>query len=396
MSPIRFGVIGTGARAWGLARTLMRDEEHRGDLVALCDTRQEALDRGDAMVQSLLGHETRQYTDYHDLLDDMDVDAVIIGTPDHLHHAMGVAAFEAKKHVFLEKPVGINLAQTVDILHAARRSGKILEVGYVLRYSPFFVEMHEMITNHEIGRPLFATALEEYYGAYHFYRGWWKSKAHTGGLMIQKICHDFDLFYWMFGRFRRIVAFESLMEFRPGNWDSDALTCSECSNQCPYYTRLEGSRTRSDECVYNDPHADICDNAQVLVQFENGLNLSMGMNFFNSRGQDDRHWRVVGSEAELTGRLSEQMLRWDPRHDASKHESFLYETAPAGALGGHGGGDEVQVLEFMDAINEGREAKAGVDSAYWSSIGVMGAQRSADTGKIVDVADLTREYPFPE
>ncbi|MHA1340186.1 MAG: Gfo/Idh/MocA family protein [Promethearchaeota archaeon] len=392
MKPLGFGVIGTGARSGSLVRTLMADKEKRGDIVALCDTRPNALQKYETIVKNNLGHGCKKYYNFLDLIRDPEVDAVIISTPDYLHHYMAVEAFNAGKHVFLEKPVGINLDQMIDILRAAKRSGKILEVGYVLRYSPFFIEMKKMIDSGFIGRPMFVQALEEYYGAYHFFRGWWRKKANTGGIMVQKICHDCDLFCWLFGKPKRVTAYTSINEFKPGNWDSDAKFCHECKNRCPYYTTPKG-RTYSDECVYNSDH-DVADNAQMIVEFENGVNLSMGMLFFNSKAQDDRHWKIIGSKGEISGRLSEQLLRFDPRHDHTLTKSVIYECAK-GNLGGHGGGDEVQMIEFLNALYEGREAKAGIESAYWSSILVMGAQISADTGKVVWIDDLIKKYPFP-
>ena len=388
---IGFGVVGTGARSGSLTRTLMLDKDKRGDIVALCDIRPGALESYDKRVKAALGHSCKHYSDFQEMLRDPAVDAVIISTPDYLHHMMAIDALHAKKHVFLEKPVGVNLDQMIDIVKAAKESGTILEIGYVLRYSPFYIEMKKMIDEGEIGRPMFAQTLEEYYGAYHFNRGWWRKKANTGGIMVQKICHDFDLFYWIFGPAKRVAAFTSINEFKPGNWDSDAKYCSECTNHCPYYCTLN-SRTYSDECVYNGDH-DVADNAQIIIEFENGVNLSMGMNFFNSHAQDDRHWKVTGSKAEISGRLSEQIIRWDPRFE--REGSVFYECGKFEG-GGHGGGDEVQMIKFLDAIISGKESKAGIESAYWSSIMVMAAQISADIGEVVDIADVVAEYPFPE
>ncbi|MHA1731019.1 MAG: Gfo/Idh/MocA family protein [Promethearchaeota archaeon] len=397
MCPVRVGVIGIGGRANHLASVLMHDEERRGDIVAICDVNEAALERGRKTVERVMGHGVATFTDYQALLESPDVDMVIVGTPDHLHHEMALAALGAGKHLFLEKPVGTNLDQMHDIVTAAKDSGKLMEIGYVLRYSPFYIEAKKMIDSGELGRPLFAQMLEQYYGgAPVFFRGWWRFRKNVGGIMVQKICHDMDLWYWLFGRPRQVVAFTSSMEFKPGNWDSTAARCSECDNHCPYYTTPNRARNHSDECLYNTDKtgADIADNAQVLVQFESGLNLSMGMNFFNSRGQDDRFLRIVGSEGEITGRLGEQVLRFDPRHDATLNKTVLYECAPGG-LGGHGGGDEIQILEFLQGILEGREAKAGRESAYWSSILVMGAQLSADTGRVIQIKDLVEKYPFP-
>ncbi len=391
MKKLNFGIIGAGTRAHSLVRTAMKDK--RIDLVALCDIHPAALDEYNRMCKNSLGHEAKCFTDFNEFLEYPELDAVIIATPDYLHHNMAVETLKANKHLFLEKPVGINFEQMMDIVTHAKKSQKILEIGYVLRYAPFYVEMKRLIDSGEIGRPMFVQALEEYYGAYHFNRGWWRKKANTGGIMVQKICHDFDLFYWMFGVPERIVAFDGINEFKPGNWPSDAKYCSECKNHCPYFVTKQ-SRTRSDECVYNSDH-DVADNAQALIQFKNGVNLSMGMNFFNSLAQDDRHWRVVGSKAELTGRLSHGMIRFDPRFVHGDKESKYLDTNVMD-LGGHGGGDAVQMIEFINGIFENREAKAGIESAYWSSIMVMSAQLSADTGKVIYIDDIVKKYPFPQ
>jgi predicted dehydrogenase len=391
---LRFGVIGCGGRAEGLTKTLMTDK--RVDIVALCDIDPDQLDKYEKMAVSKLGHGTKHYTDYKDLIDNPDIDAVLIAPPDQWHHEMAVYAFNKKKHVFCEKPVGIRLEQTVDILQAAKQSGKIFETGFVLRYSPFYQGVRSLVQGGEIGNPLTADALEEYYGAFHFYRGWWKSKANNGGIMVQKICHDMDLWHWIFGKPKKIVAFESLMDFKPGSWDSKAKTCNECKNHCPYYIPPEGvktSKTKSNECVYNDPH-DISDNCNVLVQFESGMTMSQGMNFFNSVTRSDRFIHVVGSTGEISGYLSENMVRYDKRHGTERDIKYL-QFKETGA-DGHGGGDTVQIIKFVNSVLEGHESLAGMDAAYWSSIMIMGAQMSADQGRVIDVKELTTKYPFPQ
>ena len=339
--------------------------------------------------------EPQKFENYQDLLDQADIDAVVIAPPDHWHHDIVLAAYKAEKHVFLEKPVGINLDQMIDIVRAGKASadnGKITEIGYVLRYAPFYVTMKNMLENGTIGRPLFATALEQYYGA-PFFRGWWKSREHVGGIMIQKICHDMDLHYWMFGKPSRIVAFESLMEFKPGNWPSDAMRCPECTNHCAYFTKTKTTNSDDYECVYNDPH-DIVDTSQVLIKFESGMTLSMGMNFVDSVAQSDRFWRIVGSNSEITGRLGSGLLRFDPRHDRTGKGSKMIKCV-GGEAGGHAGGEFHQISGFIDSIEQGHESKAGLESAYWSSLTVMAAQISADTESIVKVEDSSGKISFP-
>lgn len=398
----RIGIIGVGGRGAHTARALIEDPKKRGDIIALCDLNPAAMESYETHVMKYFNHGCKKFTDYKELLADPEIDVVMINTPDQFHHEMALAAFDAKKHVFLEKPVGINFDQMIDIIRAAKTAkdkyGKILEIGYVLRYAPFYYKIKEYLSNGAIGRPLFATMLEQYYGgAGVFFRNWWRLRKNVGGVMIQKICHDSDLAYWFFGKPKFISAFESNMEFKPSNWNSDAKFCSECKNPCPYFIKPDPKRNHVDFCLYNTDKtgADISDNAQVTIQFESGLNLTLGMNFFCSIGQTGRNIRIVGSKADLTGNLEEQILRVDPRHDFSGSKSYYLETAET-SLGGHGGGDAVQIWAFLDGLSQGKEAKAGIESAYWSSIIVMGAQISADEHRTVSVSELTKKYPFPD
>jgi hypothetical protein len=78
----------------------------------------------------------------------------------------------------------------------------------------------------------------------------------------------------------------------------------------------------------------------------------------------------------------------------SRQNSVLIECCEGGHEG-HGGGDERQWVAFLDALSKGQEAKAGRKAAYWSSILVMSAQISADTGKTVYIDDIVKKYPFP-
>jgi predicted dehydrogenase len=313
-----------------------------------------------------------------------------IATPDRTHCEISVASFNASKHVFMEKPVGTNLEEMHRIVTAAKNAGTIFEVGYVLRYSPFYESIKEMIESGEIGRPLFANMLEQYYGGVHFFRGWWKDQK-ANPIMVQKICHDFDLLYWMFGKPKQIVTFENQMDFKPGGWDSDALSCDTCTNHCAYFAQPNKVRGWSNECVYNSPHT-IPDNAQILIQFENGLNCTLGMNFFCAHEQSDRFWHIIGSKAEIKGDLESQTLQLYPRHDESHTQSKALQLSPP--IGGHGGGDPIQTKNFLDAVFEGREARAGIESAYWSSILVLGAQLSANESRIVQFKELTEKYPL--
>src|SRR6056297_531813 len=217
---VRFGLVGCGGRAQNIASMIVNLPET--ELFHICDFKEAVVQKfRDNLPQSEnQSAELTLSTNYDDLLSDDNVEAVIITTPDGLHAEMAVKAFEADKHVFLEKPVGTNLRENQNILKAAMKSGKIFEVGYQMRYHPFYQAIRQIIDRGEegpLGRVLYVEANEHYYGGYHYFRSWWRFRENIGGVMIQKICHDLEFLYWLFGEPTQISCFGSNIEFKKGN-----------------------------------------------------------------------------------------------------------------------------------------------------------------------------------
>ena len=98
----------------------------------------------------------RYYTDHRDLLADPEVDAVLIASPHDLHREHAVAAFEAGKHVIIEKPIARNLEESQAILDAAERAGTIGMTGFCQRYTPNHAYIRQLIDGGEFGQLLSA------------------------------------------------------------------------------------------------------------------------------------------------------------------------------------------------------------------------------------------------
>ncbi|MCK5803827.1 MAG: Gfo/Idh/MocA family oxidoreductase, partial [Lentisphaeria bacterium] len=186
MKPLRYGIIGLGQISTkGHIPALMgMDEAH---IVAVADVSADAL----TAAAETIGKVTI-YTDYHDLLADPNVEAVLIATPNWLHKEQAVAAFDAGKHVFCEKPLGIDLEECEAILAAQRRSGKLLQVGHEMRYSKLFQTAREKVVGGLIGR-VQMMVFQEF--RFPLLPGW-RQTGRTGGLMLEKNSHVFDLFNW--------------------------------------------------------------------------------------------------------------------------------------------------------------------------------------------------------
>ncbi|MFX0099835.1 MAG: Gfo/Idh/MocA family protein [Candidatus Hodarchaeota archaeon] len=418
LKKVRMGLYGAGGRGTGVARNLIEDP--RCECTWICDTNEIRLEMARKDFESRHGITVKATANYKEMLADPDLDLILVATPDFMHHEHALQVCKAGKHLFLEKPIGINLKQCHEILTAAREADIIFETGYVLRYTPFFSAIKELVSKGELGRINFVEAEEAYYGAIHFFKGWQRYRKNVGAIMIQKITHDFDLFYWMFGEPKRVFTMGSNREYVPENnpKGSKAKNCRECppDQRCKYYSPspekgmysietaaideklpwLGPENFRLDDCIYNT-NKDITDHTTTVVEFRNGLHAVLNMNYFPSMLRSNRFWHVYGSDAEMDANGNENLITIMPRH--SGNPADVQAIMPSGTIeGGHGGGDYVQAVAFLDALTDPagpREARAGILSSYWSSVMVMAASESLFTGQPVDTDEFRKDFPVP-
>ena len=146
---IRFGVIGVRGMGWTNMRSALKIGEV--ECAAICDVDQRELDRRKEERVDAGGAAPRIYGDYRKLLDDKDLDAVIIGTPDHWHCRILLDALEAGKHVYVEKPLANSIEEANVMLAAARKSDRMVQVGQWQRSGPHYEEALEVVRSGDLG-----------------------------------------------------------------------------------------------------------------------------------------------------------------------------------------------------------------------------------------------------
>lgn len=153
---LRVAVIGAGRRGFGsLTRSLvkLRNQQRRKiDLVAVCDVYSVHRDQFVDHVKAETGLTPTKYIDHRELLDKEDVDAVVIGVPDHWHAAITLDALAAGKHVYCEKPMTHTIAEAEAVVSAWRASGLILQVGVQSTSLPVWDMAREMINTGQLGK----------------------------------------------------------------------------------------------------------------------------------------------------------------------------------------------------------------------------------------------------
>ena len=146
---IRLGHIGTGSRGGALLRNFTSAPGARS--VAVCDPFDHRRTNAANHIEQTQGHKPKSYVDFRELLADPDIDAVVIATPDHWHVPIGIAAVEAGKDVYLEKPLGYTLAQNQQMLKACEASGRFFQYGTQQRSQEILHRGMELVLNGTIG-----------------------------------------------------------------------------------------------------------------------------------------------------------------------------------------------------------------------------------------------------
>ena len=188
MTPINLGVIGLGRMGRIFCRHLAQHLDG-GRLAAVSSRSPEV-----AAQVAEQGREVKIYSDYHDLIADPTIDGVVIATLTHTHHDIVIAAAEAGKAIFCEKPVALTLAETDRMIAAVEKAGAPFQVAFMRRFDKGYAAAKQRIEAGEIGTPVVAQAISRDPGCPD---PEWAAPASSGGLILDLAIHDFDAVQWL-------------------------------------------------------------------------------------------------------------------------------------------------------------------------------------------------------
>lgn len=254
MEPVRIGIIGVGDM--GGYHTLGFAEINQARIVAIADINERRMEE---LLAEIADYPTpiARYTDYRHLLQRDDIEAVVVAVPQYLHREVTLAALEAGKDVLLEKPMAPTVQEADEIIAAHRETDRILQIGLVYRYAGLFRKMAEMCRAGDYGQTTFMWCKEfrENFPP----RAWFYDQKLSGGAIMDKCVHYFDLFNWMIGaRAHRVFAMGGQHVIRYGvpHW-------VECT-----YSFWEPAEIST---------STIVDHAWVIVEYENGARAMQGL-----------------------------------------------------------------------------------------------------------------------
>jgi predicted dehydrogenase len=360
-SPLRWGIIGTGARGSGTHVNALNAMAPQCELVALCDVVESRLNNAAKRANRGAGKPAvATYGDYQKLLADADVDAVVIATPNLLHREMLLAALQAGKHVLCEKPAGVSFADATDMQRAAEAAKTVVMFGMQYRHNPKQRKVRELIDAGKIGKPRYIVQncsrgdwnlskdVWEYADpklAGGKPRNWRFSHAASGGTLNEFSCHYFDLLHWFAGAGAptAVSATGGISLYKDGRdtWDHASVTLTYPGDVTAVHTLSLFGTGRGD----------------ITVMGEEGSIVQIG----------DTFQLVSAPRKRGTGRAT-----------GSREEDVEVDAAARKPRGGADPNVLELYADFMQCVNAGKKPDANAARAVAASRACWLAERSAE------------------
>ena len=338
---IKFGVIGANPqlRANFIFHNFPRE---KGKLTMVCDRDPEMLEsfrQADPEFASV-----RTCPDYRDMINDPEIQAVFIAVRDQYHEEMAVAALEAGKSVYLEKPMAITIEGCDHILETAYQTGSKLMVGHNMRYMDFVLKMKEIIDSGIIGE-IQAVWCRHFisYGSCYF-RHWCSERKNCTGLLLQKGAHDIDIIHWLAGGYtERVSAMGRLSVY---NRTTDRRKADEKPDRRVSFTAACWPPL---ELKGLSPVMDVEDHSMLLMQLSNGVQASYEQCMYAPDAE--RNYTFIGTRGRIENigdfGPDREIHVWTQRGLRSKPD-IVYHLKDV--QGTHGGSDKIILEAFFDFL----------------------------------------------
>ena len=343
MKKTGIGLIGAdfSLRAALIEKNYPRDT---AEMSAVCD-------RNPAMLERYREEhpDSRAYlcSDWKELLANPDVDAVCIMVRDQYHEEIAVAALEAGKAVYLEKPMALSVEGCDRILETAWRTGSKLFIGHNMRYVPSILKMKEIIDSGLIGE-IQCVWVRHFinYGSCYF-RHWCARRETCNGLLLQKGAHDIDVIHWLAGGYTtRVVGMGRLSVY---NRTTGRLAPGEAPDRkiswdpgCWPPLELKGL----------DPDLNVEDHNMMLMQLDNGVQASYEQCMYTPDAE--RNYTFIGTRGrvENIGDFGDCRIHVWTRRGSRSEPDIIYHLKATDE--GHGGSDPEIVNAFFDFVRTGK------------------------------------------
>jgi len=363
----RIGVIGTGMMGCEHIRNVNANPS--AVITAISDPHEEPLE----WARQALGadNSVAEFRDHRELLTSGEVDGVVIASPNYTHHAMlldilntdipvlVVDILNTDIPVLVEKPMCTTVEHCQDVVALAQQRKALTWVGLEYRYMTPIARLLDVVNSGELGDIKMLSIREHRFPFLQKVNNWNRFSRNTGGTLVEKCCHFFDLM-------NLIAQSPPVRVMASGAQDVNHL----------------------DE-FYDGERSDILDNAYVIVEFANNARAMLDLSMFAEVGRNEQEIAVVGSlgkaEAHIpgpghiyVGNRSNRELR---KIDATMSPDVAY-------AGAHFGASYVEIDKFVNAVSTKDNAEVTVNDGMWSVVLGVAAHRAIDERRVVEIAEF--------
>lgn len=308
-------------------------------------------------------------------------DLLMVGSPNHLHLDHIKAGLAAGVRIFSEKPVVRSEDETWELARLLRAHGEAsVIVGLVLRSSPLVAAVRKRLSAAAFGRLISFEGNEHLHpehGAF-LMRDWRRHEAHGGSFLLDKCCHDFDLYRLFAGALpARVASFGGRTIFTPGN---AALAERRYPTGDPAYAQWRAGWNSGNDAFASD--ADVADNQVALVEYQNGVRLAFHAN--THAGLMQRRWYFAGTGGAMEADLVTNRLTFRDALGADDPQTEDMGLGPEA----HYGSDPAMGRDLAAHLLEGAPFPVQVHDAMVAGLTVMAVDRAMREGAVVDCAPL--------
>ena len=396
----------------------------RAELAAFCDLSPSRMNYANKLLEGYGAPpaKTYYYTDFEKMLDENRPDAVIVTSVDRTHHDYIIRSMEKGYDVISEKPMTIDEKKAQLIMDCQKRTGKKLTVTFNYRYAPHNTKIRELIMDGVLG-DIFSVHFEWLLNTQHgadYFRRWHRNKINSGGLLVHKSTHHFDLVnFWLNTVPETVFAMGDLNFYGMKNAEQRGVSnfyyrChgSEAAKDDPFAIDMESNKAM--KAMYLDAEADsgyirdrsvfsddisIEDTMGLVVRYRNNAIMTYSLNAYmpwegynivinGSKGRlevnvVEMSYINSGGDKKDEGALIGKKITMNPMFDKP------YEVSCKEGEGGHGGGDIVMLNDIFGDPEPDRFKRAAshIDGAYSILTGIA-ANRSIASGLPVKIKDL--------
>ena len=324
----------------------------------------------------------RHFDSLPQMLEEGDLDLLMIGSPNHMHLEHIRIALEAGVKTFTEKPVVTTEEQTFELLDLLAKTGgntDQLMIGLVLRYAPLYRDLIKARDNGVLGDIASIEAAEHiapYHGGF-FMRDWRRYSEYSGGFMLEKCCHDLDLYNGLVGsRPTRVASFGGRKSFVPSR---------ETENDVEVYQFKPSGWLGSDKVFGGD--ADIIDYQTAIIEYEGGENLCFHTNM--NVPDEFRRFAVIGSKGMAEGDFIRNFFKLT---DAKSRETLEDKSYQGSDLSVHYGADEQMIADIFAHMRDGAPLPVSILDGLAAGLTAIKLDEARQSRQVIDLTSMWARF----